>query len=134
MVTDQPKMSRKPLPHAFTSANASDMAKRSAEARAANLAAKTPEAREAQLANIQRETSGYAITRARTIERMIDATTRKYNQAETAKDRQAEAMALDRLYGIWADLTGFERRGVSRGKRKARQDSGTGMLDQPDQG
>lgn len=60
----------------------------------------------------------FNITRARIVERMIDKTLAQYANATQPRDQQALAMALDRLYGTWADLTGFERRGVSRGTKR----------------
>lgn len=74
----------------------------------------------------------FAITRARMIERLIDRILKQLAQTEDAREQQAKAMALDRLYGTWADLTGFERRGVSRGKKRKAGIDSPAMVDQPE--
>lgn len=74
----------------------------------------------------------FNITRARTMEKLIDKTLAQYAKSTDAKEQQALAMALDRLYGTWADMTGHERRAVGKNKKKKPAFDESGMLDTPD--
>ena len=62
---------------------------------------------------------------------MIDRTMRDYESAATPRDKQALAMALDRLYGTWADMTGHERRAVSRGSKRRPSQTLSDLGEQP---
>jgi len=64
----------------------------------------------------------FNITRARRIERLIDQVIKELAATSDAKEQQAKATALDRLYGTWADMTGHERRGVSKTRKRRAQD------------
>lgn len=52
--------------------------------------------------------------RVRTIDKMIDRTTRNFLSTDDPREMQALAMALDRLLGSWSLLTGHPRPGVRR--------------------
>lgn len=104
----------------FTRETASEAGKLGGKARQAQIRAETPDAQQAAQAQEKRETISFAHIHAREIEKLIAATLKEIKACTVAKDKQALAMTLDKLYGTWADLTGFERRGVSRGtKRKS---------------
>lgn len=102
----------------FTRENASEMGKRGGVARQAQIRSDLPDAKQAAEAQSKRETSGFAATHARWIEKLIAATLTEIRACTVAKDKQALAMTLDKLYGTWADLTGFARRPVSRGTKR----------------
>lgn len=63
---------------------------------------------------------------------MIDKTMHDYESAAAPRDKQALAMAIDRLFGTYAYMTGLERPGVSRGRKKKPTFEQSGMLDTPD--
>ncbi len=64
--------------------------------------------------------NSFNFTRAQVMEGLIDKTLKDYASAIQPRDRQCLATALDRLYQTYADMTGHERRAVSRGtKRRA---------------
>ena len=52
--------------------------------------------------------------RAIVIDALIGQTITKFSKTRDPREMQALAMALDRLYGTWALLTGHERPGVRR--------------------
>lgn len=124
--TGKPK--RKAPPHAFTKEMAKEMAAKAHKARRANQEARDANLSEQakpepalQIANVvakpQITPLSFNVSRAKRIQTMIDETMADYRAAESPRDKQALAMALDRLYGTWADLTGFERRGIAKARK-----------------
>jgi hypothetical protein len=67
-------------------------------------------------------------TLARQIKNQIDSTVFDYAKAREPRDKQALAMALDRLLGSWALLTGHPRPGVRRVTREAGRSSGPAFV------
>ena len=60
----------------------------------------------------------FITTRARKIEKLIDRLLAQLADCSDAKEQQAKSMALDRLFGAYAYMTGLERPGVSRGTKR----------------
>lgn len=65
--------------------------------------------------------SGFLRTQIGQVEAKIKATLAAYDEAETPRDMQYLALALDKLWRTWALLTGHETPGIR--KSKTRRDS-----------
>lgn len=104
----------------FTTQNARMFALKSAEARRAKREAQAA----IQPANGQQAQAkpnlnpSFISTRARKLEKLIDGILTQLATTDDAKEQQAKAMALDRLFGAYAYMTGLERPGVSRGSKR----------------
>lgn len=98
----------------ITAENAKAMALRS---HAARRAAKE---KQAQIAHpipesaTQEQIVSTAMLRARVIDARIQQTLKAFESTNDPQDMQRLAMALDRLYNTWFNLTGHERPGVRK--------------------
>lgn len=67
----------------------------------------------------QREIKGLD-ERVNEVEKMIDEATQAFSTAVDAREMQAVAMTLDRLYTTWSLLTGHERPGIRKPSNRSR--------------
>lgn len=113
---------REERPGLFTKANAREMGKRSVQAKAvrlanleAELARELARPRMPETVTITEPLNG----RVKRVGFQIERINRLIERTNNGKELAALVQALDRLYGIWCLLTGFERPGI-RKPRKTR--------------
>lgn len=121
----------------ITAQNARELQAKAAEARTRNRLAREAMATQAQTAPPIGETMrivavSFVTTRARRIEKLIDLLLSEMASCEDSKAQQAKATALDKLYQTYADMTGIERRGVSRGTKRRPSQSLSDLPESPE--